>query len=330
MRVKSFKAANAVLGNASLAGEGYSSQVLSQIRQARMSNETQTSGIQARKLKILMLHGYTQNGDLFSLKTKALQKSLSKHFPPAPKPGHLKEFPGGLDFVFPTGPTHLDVTDIPGYDGNDPKESSEAYGWWRRKGDGQAYVYQGIEEGLETVADALKSEGPFDGVLGFSQGGALAGMVTSLLESTRREVFDDAEKKGGMPWPKSFISDDPRKSAIHPPLRFGVSYSGFAADNNALYAPFYEPKITTPVCHFIGSVDTVVSEERSLHLLEGCADGRGSVGQVSKLIYHPGGHFLPSGQTYVTALAAFIRAVLEPSKATDQKEESVEDMDLPF
>jgi hypothetical protein len=277
-----------------------------------------------------MLHGYTQNGDLFSLKTKALQKSLSKHFPPAPKPGHLKEFPGGVDFAFPTGPIHLDPTDIPGYDGHDPKESSEAYGWWRRKGDGQPYVYLGIEEGLETIANAMKAEGPFDGVLGFSQGGALAGMVTSLCEPTRREAFDAAEARGGMPWPKSFISDDSQNSAIHPPLRFGVSYSGFAASNNPLYAPFYEPKIATPVCHFIGSVDTVVSEERSLQLLEGCADGKGSESQVPKLIYHPGGHFLPSGQAYVTALASFIRSVLEPAKKTDEKEESVEDMDLPF
>jgi hypothetical protein len=284
-----------------------------------------------RKLKILMLHGYTQNGDLFSLKTKALQKSLAKQFPPAPKPGHLKDFPGGIDFVFPTGPIHLDPADIPGYDGHDPKESSEAYGWWRRKGDGQPYVYQGIEEGLGTIAKTMQSEGPFDGVLGFSQGGALAGMVTSLCEPIRRQAFEAAEQKGGMPFPKSFISNGSgsNDSPIHPQLRFGVSYSGFAASNNPLYEPFYEPKMTTPVCHFIGSVDTVVSEERSLQLLDGCADGKGPEGQVSRLIYHPGGHFLPSGQTYVTALAAFIRNVLEPPAAR-KEEESAEDMDLPF
>ncbi|KAG4415009.1 hypothetical protein IFR04_011830, partial [Cadophora malorum] len=34
-----------------------------------------------RKLKILMLHGYTQSGPLFHAKTRALEKLLTKSFP---------------------------------------------------------------------------------------------------------------------------------------------------------------------------------------------------------------------------------------------------------
>lgn len=106
-----------------------------------------------RKLRILMLHGYTQSGPLFHAKTKALEKSLSKAFPAAPAPGHLATHPGGISLHYPTAPIKLETHDIPGFDGaNVQQEGSEAYGWWRRKGDGEPFTYEGIERGLETIA----------------------------------------------------------------------------------------------------------------------------------------------------------------------------------
>lgn len=289
-----------------------------------------------RKLKILMLHGYTQSGRMFEIKTKALKKSLEKHFPPAPKPGHLKDYPGGLELVYPTAPLKLDVKDIPGFDVDGDKESPEAYGWWRRKGEGEPYTYEGMEMGLASIARILQDEGPFDAALGFSQGGAAAGMVASLLESGRREAFEAAQCKGGMRYPDSFTQDSGFiEEAVHPPLKFAVSYSGFGASTHPLYQAFYIPKITTPMCHFLGSVDTVVEEARSLRLVDACVQGRGSEGGVQRVIYHPGGHFLPSSQKqYVAALVAFIREVLgEDGRAGDangKQEERAEDMDVPF
>jgi fermentation-respiration switch protein FrsA (DUF1100 family) len=112
-----------------------------------------------------------------------------------------------------------------------------------------------------------------------------------------------------------------------------VSYSGFGASTNSLYQGFYEPAIQTPMMHFLGSLDTVVSEERSLRLVEACANGRGKEGGVQRVVYHPGGHFLPSSQKqYVGALVAFIREVISEQVAAAPKkdEESVEDMDVPF
>jgi hypothetical protein len=84
--------------------------------------------------------------------------------------------------------------------------------------------------------------------------------------------------------------------------------------------------------HFLGSLDTVVSEDRSLRLVEACVDGKGKEGGVQRVVYHPGGHFLPSSQKqYVAALVAFIREVMsEQVAAAGKKEERVEDMDLPF
>lgn len=287
-----------------------------------------------RKLKILMLHGFTQNGHLFEIKTKALKKALEKQFPPAPKPGHLKQYPGGLELHYPTAPIKLDIKDIPGFEVDGDKDDPEAYGWWRRKGDAEPFVYAGMEIGLARIAEILKEDGPFDGVLGFSQGGAAAGMVASLLESGRREAFEAAQSKGGMRYPDSFTQDSGFiEVPVHQSLKFAVSYSGFGASTNPLYQAYYEPKIRTPMLHFLGSVDVVVSEERSLRLVDACVDGRGKKGGVDRVVYHPGGHFLPSSQKqYVAALVAFIReAVGEDSPvASRTQEERVEDMDVPF
>ncbi|QIW96764.1 hypothetical protein AMS68_002282 [Peltaster fructicola] len=292
---------------------------------------------QGRKLKILMLHGFTQSGPLFHAKTKALEKSLIKAFPPAPQQGHLQQYPGGIELRYPTAPFKLDVTDIPGVNPDSVADDSlraEAYGWWRRKGDGEPYTYEGMEVGLERLADILQSEGPFDGVLGFSQGGAAAGIVASLLESGRRQAFEVAQKNGGMRYPDQFTKDSGFiEESIHPPMRFAVSYSGFGASTHPLYQAFYIPKIATPMCHFIGSMDTVVDESRSLRLVDACVDGQGKQGGAQRVIYHPGGHFLPSSQKqYVAALVAFIREVLNEDNASERKrqEESVEDMDVPF
>lgn len=287
-----------------------------------------------KKLKILMLHGFTQSGPLFHAKTKALEKSLQKAFPAAPAQGHLTTHPGGIELHYPTAPIRLDPSDIPGFDVDGDKDSPEAYGWWRRKGDAEPYTYEGMDRGLATIADVLKSQGPFDGAIGFSQGGAAAGMVASLLEDGRREAFEKAQSTGGMRYPDSFTQDSGYiEEAIHPPLSFAVSYSGFGASTNALYQAFYEPKIETAMCHFLGSVDTVVEEARSLRLVDACVAGRGKEGGVQRVVYHPGGHFLPSSQKqYVAALVAFIREALgeQSGLGKGKQEERVEDMDVPF
>jgi predicted esterase len=275
-----------------------------------------------RPIKLLMLHGYTQSGPLFQAKTGALRKTLSK------------AFPSGIELVYPTAPLRLTPADESFLTGNEkdegkPEEEQEidAWAWWRRKGDGEPYTYEGIEVGLAHVAKVLKEQGPFDGVVGFSQGGAAAAMVASLLEPGRREAFEKLQPEGGMRFPESFEEDSGYvEGTIHPPLKFGVSYSGFAARGKNPYHAFYEPKITTPILHFLGTQDVVVEEARSLALVKACTHS-----EEKYVVYHPGGHFLPSTQkASVNALIGFIKEVLQGEEQGKKEEESVEDMDVPF
>lgn len=270
-------------------------------------------------VKVLMIHGYTQSGPNFHAKTRALEKNLQK------------AFPAGISLHYPTAPIRLARADIPfavsdSANAEGEVEEPDAWAWWRRKGDGVPYTYEGLETGLAHIAHVLKTEGPFDGVIGFSQGGAAAGMLASLLEPGRRKAFEDQYPADGMRYPESFEADGSVEGAIHPPLKFAVSYSGFAAHDTPLYQGFYVPKIKTPMLHFLGTLDTVVDETRSLALVNACETSEGRV------VYHPGGHFLPASQkAYVSALVGFMKDVLVAAESGGKKqEESVEDMDVPF
>jgi hypothetical protein len=167
---------------------------------------------------------------------------------------------------------------------------------------------------MERIAETIREAGGVDAVVGFSQGGAAAAIVTALLEPGRKERMAQA---GGWKFPASF--EDLECS----PLKFGVIYSGFFAphdDYNGLYAGC---EGVTKTLHYIGGLDTVVEESRS----RGLADRLGG-----DVVVHPGGHFVPIGKEWVAALVGFIRQAIEGGGEISKKEEdaNVEDMDVPF
>ena len=258
-----------------------------------------------------MLHGYTQSGELFHAKSRALEKHLQKAFP-------------GCQLSYPNGPLRLRPSDIPGFHTSTASENEEveSFAWWRRSDDAEPILYVGFENGMARLADTLTSDGPFDGVIGFSQGACAAAMVASLLEGEERrssfEKFHDSHKFS-IPFPSSFEKLD------HPPLKFLIPYSGFAAPGER-YQALYNPPITTPACHFVGSLDTVVDESRSKTLIDACGGE-----EKTQVVTHPGGHFLPNSKQYLNAVSDFIRSSLSQDPGEKQKtEEKAEDMDVPF
>ncbi|KAJ5475452.1 hypothetical protein N7539_007739 [Penicillium diatomitis] len=257
-------------------------------------------------LRILMLHGYTQSGPLFHAKSRALVKHIQKNFP-----SHE------VVASYPTGPLKLRPSDVPGYEpsegnGTNNEDEIEAYGWFRRSNTSDPPLYQGLEDGLAAIAKVLSEEGPFDGVIGFSQGAAMVGMVAGLLETGRQEAFahfeqHDSGGASGIPYPASFAAPD------------------FQHPRSSLQSH------TTPVLHVLGSLDAVVEESKSRALIEACAGKPEADGLV---VWHPGGHFLPSQRPYLDAVARFIREQLEKNdgkkKTEEEEEEDVNDMDVPF
>lgn len=209
--------------------------------------------------------------------------------------------------------------DIPGYnvegaENSVVKEETDAWGWWKRE-TGSA-VYSGLEEGLRTIKETIEGAGGIDGVIGFSQGGCAAAFVASLLEPGRRDTFGSVKSKdaSGFGYPEGWEE----LQRVNGELKFGVSYSGFYAPDD-IYKGFYEPKIQTKFLSVIGSLDSVVEEHRSKGLVERTEGGR--------VVFHPGGHFVPVGKDMAGVVVGFVR---ECCIVKGEKEESVEDMYVPF
>lgn len=214
----------------------------------------------------------------------------------------------------------LQPADIPGYNVEGDTSESEAYGWYKRETGGGLYI--GLEEGLDVIAKYVKEEmgGMIDGVIGFSQGGCMAAFVASLLEPGREKSFSsESSSPDTFKYPSSWLSLRDNIQAAGG-LKFAVSYSGFYTPHPA-YAGFYSPKIETRFLHFIGSLDSVVEEERSMGLVERCAESK------RQLVMHPGGHFVPVNKEMGGILVGFLRDCL---KEDEKVEESVEDMDVQF
>ncbi|KHO00273.1 dihydrofolate reductase [Metarhizium album ARSEF 1941] len=250
-----------------------------------MTASTESSNANANggkaDVKILMLHGYTQSGPQFRAKTRALEKLLAK----ALSPVSLRPV-----LIYPTGPCRLLPQDMPSYEPpSDPAAEADAYqpdawAWWRKDDASGEYVH--LDEGMEAVAQAIRQAGGIDGVCGFSQGGAAAGIVAAALGGAV-----PAGPAGD--WVRELREANGGRAA-----RFAVSYSGFWATPESLRF-LYKPRIRTPSLHYLGGLDTVVDESRSRALVERC--------EGATTLVHPGGHHVPVSREWVMPLAAFIK-----------------------
>ncbi|CAI0650816.1 unnamed protein product, partial [Colletotrichum noveboracense] len=135
-----------------------------------------------------------------------------------------------------------------------------------------------------------------DGVVGFSQGAAFAGLLTAMLETPYRDVPEEMR-----PWVQEL-----REANGGKPFKFAVMYCGFFAPPPELQWA-YEPKIKTPTLHFLGSLDTVVEESRSQGLVERCEE--------PMVVVHPGGHYVPISKEWAMPLIGFIKKIADEEAA---------------
>ncbi|NXT16996.1 OVCA2 Esterase, partial [Prunella fulvescens] len=127
----------------------------------------------------------------------------------------------------------------------------------------------GLEESLSAVAAALAEHGPFDGLLGFSQGAALAAMVCALR-----------------------ARGDPRF-----PVAFAVLVAAFASRAPA-HGHFYREPIALPSLHVVGDTDAVIAAPLSRELAQCFVE--------PVVLTHPGGHFIPAAAAQKKAYLEFL------------------------
>lgn len=127
-------------------------------------NSKQEIPMTKNKLKILCLHGWRQNGKVFRTQTKKIVKELADiadfHFPTAP----ISYEPQG-DILDATLMVYEFVPDY-----------STQRVWWISS-DGNKY-YQQADISLVYLKQIWDKEGPFDGIMGFAQGGTMAAIMS--------------------------------------------------------------------------------------------------------------------------------------------------------
>ncbi|XP_014808473.1 PREDICTED: ovarian cancer-associated gene 2 protein [Calidris pugnax] len=207
---------------------------------------------EGRPLRLLSLHGYRQSERRFRQRTGALRKALR----------------GRAELVAVNAP-HV----VPGGEGDDDGDDPPR-GWWfsgpRTFDAGEvAAAPAGLEESLSAVAAALAEHGPFDGLLGFSQGAALAAMVCALR-----------------------ARGDPRF-----PVAFAILVAGFASRAPA-HGHFYREPIALPTLHVVGEADAVIAAPLSRELAQRFVE--------PVVLTHPGGHFVPAAAPQKKAYLEFL------------------------
>ncbi|KZT69633.1 FSH1-domain-containing protein [Daedalea quercina L-15889] len=228
--------------------------------------------------RILMLHGYAQSGTIFSKRMGAFRKTCGKEF----------------DLVFVDAPHVLTPVDMAALTSQSPESSLDNLGaaeaatetdpalaprgWWRVNA--ERTLTNGLEDSLATLRDVLAKD-RYDGVLGFSQGAAMAAILAALLE------------KPGV-HPPFLINGEPP----HPPLEFCVAVAGFRP-SSPLCDAILLPSFSTRTLHILGRTDVIVVEERSKTLLDISANKR--------IEWHDGGHFVPSKAPWRNFMRSYLR-----------------------
>lgn len=107
---------------------------------------------QPKKLRILCLHGFTQNEWKFADSVAKISEGLKDM----------------VEFTFLTGTTVLpsksnkdDNSDNKSQENDDPKKSRTC--WWRSNDDNSVYV--GLQDAIMAVSKAIEEKGPFDGIM---------------------------------------------------------------------------------------------------------------------------------------------------------------------
>ncbi|KAJ2146568.1 Ovarian cancer-associated protein 2, partial [Coemansia sp. RSA 564] len=118
------------------------------------------------KPKILCLHGFGENAELFKIRSRNFRAVVGDT----------------ADLVFLDGPVDigsLHMTTGGLVDASIAREFTNLGWWWMRRG--RSFEARGIGKTMDLISKVLTEQGPFDGILGFSQGASLAIVISALL-----------------------------------------------------------------------------------------------------------------------------------------------------
>ena len=221
-----------------------------------------------RELQILCLHGFRTNDTVMKFQLQGFQHAFSQngavhfHIPHAPHTA--------------SGPAHTSILDFFG-------SGKDYFEWWnyeKRTDTIEIFKNGDLEKSIAYLQEYIKVHGPFDAILGFSQGSSLASLLTATY-------FKKSEDTGcSMPW----------KWTIH--------VSG-ALVRDDVYGPMLTNRATPLPVHslfLIGDDDYLNLRTRELTKIYETSN--------QHVYCYPEGHKFPSARSFATSyseIATLIR-----------------------
>lgn len=232
-------------------------------------------------IRILTLCGFTQNSHIYSKQIGALRKAVKN-----------------AEFVFVDPAIVVEKADLPwitpanldqfgssaSMDAETQTAETTPRAWWLNSDEWK--TFRRFDETVAYLHDYIVKNGPFDGVMGFSQGAGMAALLAAMVE-----------KPGIHP---NFPAEPPI-----PKFKFAIFVGGFL--------PGYRPKIESHdftnyfplpsslvTLHISGRNDTLITPERSEILMKHCENARFEL--------HDGGHYTPSKASWRNFMNAYINS----------------------
>eukprot|EP00899_Mesostigma_viride_P010832 jgi/Mesvir1/19750/Mv13056-RA.1 len=201
----------------------------------------------ARKLRVMAFHGF---------RTSAAAMRLQLYF------AKWHQLDDILEVVCLDGPFPAEAPPEPEVARTFDPPYYEWYNVDKEAFENETTHYKGLKETLTYINDYARLHGPFDGVLGFSQGAALAALVCLLQR--KGDIMTDV-----------------------PPLRFCMIVSGLRIFDSSMTEIFDKEKYAwlwdMPSIHFLGEKDFLLRENQKL--------ARHFPGAV--LVHHKQAHTIP-------------------------------------
>lgn len=217
--------------------------------------------------KILMLHGLAQTGEYFESKTKKIRLELEKI---------------GYKLYYPTAPNSYDAADLPDEllgDVEGVSNGSHKVTAWLEDDIGNN-TYHIPPTTINFLHDYIIENGPFDGIIGFSQGAGLAGYLITDLN----EILGLTEVE-------------------QPKLKFCMVFSGFRLAPERYQAKYDDNEISIPTLHVQGELDTITSPEKVMSLFNSCNE------ESRTFLKHKGGHFIPTAKSVIQKIIEWLLKV---------------------
>lgn len=173
-----------------------------------------------QKMRVLCLHGFRTSAEIMETQLAKLDRSVLDL----------------LDMVFLDGPYPAEgKSDVEGF------FAPPYYEWFQFDRNEKDVNYRNLDECIQIISDFMETQGPFDGLVGFSQGAflaaALAGMQQQGLALTSV-----------------------------PTLRFVMIISGGSLEGEHPWKGCYSKPIQCPSVHLIGENDFLKSRNEELLL----------------------------------------------------------------